>query len=69
MDEKNGKLTFQVNEDSAYLLFGSMLPKVKANNIKYQNIFEGNDLGDLRDVFIPGGEDEIIDDYRKEGIY
>ena len=68
VDEKNGKFTFAVHENPENLPFGRMLNKVKEHNVKYQKIFE-SELGNLRELFIPVDEEDIIDAYKNEGIY
>jgi hypothetical protein len=71
VDEKDGKLTFKVNDNSENLPW-SIMPKVMANHIKYQKLFEGDELdklGDVRDIFISGSQEDMIVEYIKAGIW
>ena len=68
VDEKNGKISYAVNDKPENLPFGSMLRKVKEDKVKYQKMFE-SELGNLREVFVPVDEEEIIAAYKNEGIY
>jgi len=68
VDEKNGNITFALNDNPENLPFGSMLPKVKLHKVKYQKIFE-SELGNLRELFIPCDEEDIINSYKNEDIY
>jgi len=67
-ETSDNKLTFVLNDISVNLPFGPMLSKIKINNIKYQKILD-NELGYLRELFINGDEEEIIDEYKKNNIY